>query len=329
MPNSSIVWGIPPQNSAENVGHRFNKPAIMIIEKEVGGNMDILTQLNRAMAYIEEHITDDLALADISSVTAYSPYHFGRLFYYIADMPLSEYIRRRKLSLAALKLQSGSEKVIDLAVMFGYESADSFSRAFVKQHGVTPSAARQSGVNLTIFPPLTFQIKIKGVQAMNWRIEEKEAFEVVGVERRFKNDETDKISGFWDEKFKDGSLEKLKKQAGRNDLIGVCGHMDDTKGDFLYMIGLFSEGEPDTDSFTVIKAPAAIWAVFRSKEFDQNPCGAEIPKLFQSAYKEWLPSSSYEKVEGRDGEIYDMEIYGITEGGKYFEEVWLSVVKIG
>jgi AraC family transcriptional regulator len=127
--------------------------------------MELLTQLNRAMSYIEAHIDDDMALEDVAGATTYSPYHFGRLFYYIADMPLSEYIRKRKLSLAAMKLQSGNEKVIDLAVMYGYDSADNFTRAFVKQHGVTPSQARQQGVNLTIFPPLAFQIQIEGVQA--------------------------------------------------------------------------------------------------------------------------------------------------------------------
>jgi AraC family transcriptional regulator len=104
--------------------------------------MDILTQLNRAMAYIEAHIDDDLALSEVAGVTAYSPYHFGRLFCCITDMPLSEYIRKRKLSLAAMKLQTGGDKVIDLAVMYGYDSADSFSRAFAKQHGITPSARR-------------------------------------------------------------------------------------------------------------------------------------------------------------------------------------------
>ena len=90
--------------------------------------MDILTQLNRAMAYIEEHIDDDLALAKVSGVTTHSPFHFGRLFYYITDMPLPEYIRKRKLSLAAIKLQNGSDKIIDLAVLYGYDSADSFTR---------------------------------------------------------------------------------------------------------------------------------------------------------------------------------------------------------
>jgi AraC family transcriptional regulator len=290
--------------------------------------MDILTQLNRAMSYIEAHIDDDISPEDAASVTAYSPYHFGRLFYYIADMPLSEYIRRRKLSLAAMKLQSGGARVIDIALQYGYDSADSFTRAFQKQHGVTPSAARQPGVNLTIFPPLTFQIRIEGVQAMNWRIEERDAFTVVGVARRFKNDDTDSIPGFWDEKYSDGSLEKLKMQAERNDLMGVCGHIDEKTDSFVYMIGLFADKNTDTRGFDTITAPAASWAVFRSEDFVVNPRGKEIPKLFQSAYKDWLPSSGYDKVEGCDGEIYDMEIYGVTEKGQlFYEEVWLSVKK--
>ena len=289
--------------------------------------MDILTQLNRAIAYIEAHIDDDSALAGVSGVTAYSAYHFGRLFYYIAGMPLSEYIRKRKLSLAAMKLQSGGEKIIDLAVLYGYDSADSFSRAFARQHGITPSAARRPGVSLTIFPPLAFQIKIEGARAMNVRIEKKDAFEVAGVGRRFKNDETDKISGFWDEKFKDGSLERLKKQMKRSDLIGVCGQADEQNGDFLYMIALFAEKGADAGGFSVIKAPEATWAIFRSEDFEQNPYGAEVAKLFQSAYSEWLPSSGYDKAGAGGGEIYDMEIYGVTEKGKFFEEIWLSVEK--
>ena len=292
--------------------------------------MDILTQLNRAMAYIEAHIDDDLALADVSSVTTYSSFHFGRLFYYIADLPLSEYIRKRKLSLAAMKLQSGNEKVIDLAVMFGYENADSFSRAFVKQHGVTPSAARQPGVSLTIFPPLTFQIIIKGVQAMNWRIEEKGAFEVFGIERIFKNDETGKVPGFWDECQQNGSYERLFDAAGgvrdpdgrgypREDgscVIGaVCGHVDIPGDDsFPYMICALKKTDSNTDGFKMVKIPKTTWAVFRA---ETNHIGCEIPKLFQRAYSEWLPSSGYEKVPSPDMEIY----------GEYFEEVWIPVRK--
>jgi AraC family transcriptional regulator len=110
-------------------------------------------------------------------------------------------------------------------------------------------------------------------------------------------------------------------------LIGACGHIDEEKDDFYYMIGLLADENTNTEGFSVIHAPAAAWAVFRSPEFDSRPDGAEIPKLFQSAYKEWLPTAGYDKMEGREGEIYDMEIYGVTDSGKYFEEVWLSVVK--
>ncbi|MCL1986419.1 MAG: AraC family transcriptional regulator, partial [Firmicutes bacterium] len=97
--------------------------------------MDLLTQLNCAMQYIEDNICDEASLTKVSKVTNYSPYHFGRLFYYIADMPISEYIRKRKISLAAAELQNSKIKVIDLAIKYGYESADSFTKAFTKQHG--------------------------------------------------------------------------------------------------------------------------------------------------------------------------------------------------
>ena len=289
--------------------------------------MNLLDQLNRAVAYIEDNICNESVLNDISSVTTYSRYHFGRLFYFIADISLTEYVRKRKLSLAAMELQSGSERVLDIAVKYGYDSADSFTRAFVKQHGITPTASRKEGTELKFYPTMTFQIKIEGVQGMNWRIETKEAFKVVGVMRRFLNDDSYKLSGYWDEKFADGSLERLRKQVGRDDLMGVCGHIDDKSGDFMYMIALPADDNTNTEGFSVINAPASTWAVFRSDDFEGNPYGKEIPKLFESVYKEWLPTSEYEKVEGVEGEIYDMEIYGVTESGKFFEEVWISVRK--
>ncbi|MCL2078287.1 MAG: AraC family transcriptional regulator [Oscillospiraceae bacterium] len=291
------------------------------------GSADILTQLNLAMEYIEAHIDDEMALADVSGVTSYSPYHFGRLFYYIADMPLSEYIRKRKLSLAAMKLQNGSDKVIDLAVMYGYDSADSFSRAFARQHGVTPSAARQTGVKLTIFPPLTFQIKIKGVQAMNWRIEEKEAFEVFGIERIFNNDETSKVPGFWTEIQQNGEQEKLfyatnevMPEKGEMGLRAVCGYCEPGDNSFPYMICALRKPGSNTDGYKIAQIPKTTWAVFRSEPLPHY--GIAIPELFSRAYSEWLPSSGYDKAIGPD-----METYGLDDNGKCYEEVWIPVRK--
>ena len=288
--------------------------------------MDILTQLNRAMDYIEAHIDDDLALAEVSSVTAYSPYHFGRLFYYIADMPLSEYIRKRKLSLAAMMLQSSDIKVIDLAVMYGYDSADSFARAFAKQHGVPPSRARKAGVSLTIFPPLTFQIQIKGVQAMNWRIEEKEAFEVFGIERTIKNvlnpDETGELTAFWKEAHANGSCKRLIAQGGRSDLMGFGGYVGEQADECPYMICLIADPGCDTSGFQVASVPAASWAIFRSDELEENPHGRELRSLFRRAYTEWFLTSGYDRFPGPD-----LEIYGRTDSGKYYEEAWIPVTK--
>ena len=292
--------------------------------------MELLTQLNRAMDHIEEHICDDMRLADVSSVTDYSEYHFCRLFYYIAGMPLSEYIRRRKLSLAAMDLQGGRDRVIDLAVKYGYDSADSFTRAFARQHGVTPTAARNHGVSLTIFPPITFQIKIKGVQEMNWRIESKGSFEVFGIERIFGNDETAKVPDFWTECINNGSYEKLFHDAGGEGsplngrkgaciVNAVCGY-EPGENFFPYMICAVKKDGCNTDGYKTVHVPAAVWAVFRGEE--SGKMGAQIPELFNRAYSEWLPSSGYDKAAGPD-----MEIYGVAEGGKYFEEVWIPVKK--
>lgn len=289
--------------------------------------MDLLTQLNRAIDYIEEHICDDLALSDVSKVTTTSAYHFGRSFCYIAEMPLSEYIRKRKLSLAAMDLQSSDEKVIDLAIKYGYDSADSFTRAFSKQHGVTPTIARKSGVSLKIFPPLTFQIKIKGVQEMNWRIEEKEAFEVFGIERVFGNDEVALVPDFWTELQENGDYERLYKAAGAKRgengmhcINAVCGY-NEVEGDkFPYMICALKKPDSDTTGFKVAQIPKATWAVFRSEKIDYM--GSAMKELFDRAYQEWLPSSGYEWAPAPD-----MEIYYSTEDGKYFEESWIPVIK--
>jgi AraC family transcriptional regulator len=219
--------------------------------------------------------------------------------------------------------------VIDLAMMYGYDSADSFTRAFVKQHGVTPSGARQPGVNLTIFPPLTFQIKIKGVQAMNWRIEEREAFEVFGIERVFSNDESDIVPKFWDELLENGDYDRLCEAAGGklganglHNVNAICGHRE-TKGDtFPYMLCAVKQPGNNVTDYTVAQIPKATWAVFRSSE-KADYMGLKISVLLNRAYSEWLPSSGYEKSPILD----DMEIYYTDTDGKYVEEVWIPVRK--
>ncbi|MDR2505790.1 MAG: AraC family transcriptional regulator [Oscillospiraceae bacterium] len=290
--------------------------------------MDLLSELNAAMRYVEAHLDDDLASDDVSSVTSYSPYHFGRLFYYIAGMPLSEYIRKRKLSLAAAELQSGGDRVIDLAVKYGYDSADSFTRAFVKQHGITPTAARQFGATLKIFLPLTFQIKVQGVNEMNWRIEEREAFEVFGIERIFRSDETGKVTDFWTECIRNGEDGKFVEASGETQpktgellVKGICGYRDTGAGSFPYMLGVYKSANSKADGYTTAVIPKSTWAIFRSGEL--SGFGQAIPELFNRAYSEWLPGSGYAKADAAD-----LELYYLTENGKCIEEVWIPVRKL-
>ena len=165
---------------------------------------------------------------------------------------------------------------------------------------------------------------------MNWRIEKKEAFEVFGIERIFRNDETNKVPGFWDECHQNGSYEKLFDDAGgiRSNppkkglcvINAVCGYCEPGENIFPYMICALKKDGCKTAGYKIAQIPKTTWAVFRSD--DSDSIGIHIPQLFNRAYSEWLPSSGYDKAPGPD-----MEIYGIADNGKYFEEVWLPVVK--
>lgn len=143
--------------------------------------MEWIERLNSAVNYIEENIIENINLEEVSKIACCSTYHFQRMFAYIADIPLSEYIRRRRMSLAAVDLQSGNEKVIDISLKYGYDSPTAFNRAFKSVHGISPSEAKKEGTILKAFPPISFKITIKGDSELNYRIEKKEAFRIIGI----------------------------------------------------------------------------------------------------------------------------------------------------
>lgn len=146
--------------------------------------MDLLKSMNKALKYIEENLTNDIDLKEVAKLAFCSEYHFKRMFSFLSGISLSEYIRRRRLTLAAFELKNSSVKVIDIAIKYGYNSPDSFARAFQNLHGIKPSKARLNGHSLKAYPRMTFQLSIKGGSEMNYRIEEKEAFRIVGIKKR-------------------------------------------------------------------------------------------------------------------------------------------------
>ena len=154
--------------------------------------MDWITGIQRALDYIEAHMEDDLDYDLIARESLSSPFHFQRIFSILCGYTLGEYIRNRRLSIAGAKLAAGKEKVIDIALRYGYDSPDSFAKAFQKFHGITPSEARKSGAKLKSFSPLFIKVTLEGGSIMNYRIEEKPEMLLTGFKRRFTGDPCDK-----------------------------------------------------------------------------------------------------------------------------------------
>jgi AraC family transcriptional regulator len=153
--------------------------------------MDWLSGMNRAMEYIEKNLCEEISYDEIARLANCSVYHLQRMFPYITGVALSEYIRRRRLTLAAGELLTTDIKIIDLAMKYGYDSPEAFSRAFKKLHGVAPIAARSIGATLKAYPPMSFHISIKGDTEMNYRIEQRKSFQVFGKYTRISTDHSE------------------------------------------------------------------------------------------------------------------------------------------
>lgn len=280
--------------------------------------MEWIERLNEAINYIEGHLTDDIDYHQLGQIACCSSYHFQRMFGYMAGMPLSEYIRRRKMSLAAADLQSGEEKIIDVAAKYGYESPTAFNRAFQSVHGFAPSQAKAAGQTIKSFPPICFQISIKGAVQMEYRIEKKDAFRIVGISAPLdkeieKNFEA--VPMLWGKAAQDGTIPKLCAKMNRQPMgvlgVSVCNASEDWR----YYIAVASTA--DAEGFEAYTVPAFTWAVFPGEG-----SGVSIQQLEQRIVTEWLPTSGYEYADGPDVEVY---LDPNPENTKY--EVWIPVVK--
>ena len=197
--------------------------------------MDTLERFNAALTYIEANLDNEIDSRELSKITLYSAYQFQKLFMAMSGIPLSEYIRNRRLDRAAFDLRNTDEKIADIACKYGYDSPTAFNRAFQKLHGVAPSKVRtEKGIQLKAYPPIQFQICIKGATVMKYHIVEQKAFRLVGYKlstARMDNFEQFKeIPKFWDKQYKSGNFDKLmainlseSHSDGRVDgVLGIC-----------------------------------------------------------------------------------------------------------
>jgi AraC family transcriptional regulator len=281
--------------------------------------MDWLQRLNRAMDYIEEHLADRISYDEIARIACCSTYHFRRMFPFLTGITLSEYIRRRRLTLAAFELQTTGAKVIDVALKYGYQSPEAFARAFKQLHGVMPVAARDPGVTLKAYPRMTFHISIKGDVEMDYRIEQRGPFEMFGVwaeVRQNLDDAFADVPRFRMQCDDDGSTEEINRLLGRfGDSLLHAALFDFTGETFKYMVGYFlPKGLQIPERFTKLSVPALTWAIFPEPN-------CELQKLWRRIASEWFPTSGYEAAEGPQLEMF----YGTPM--RTMGEIWIPVRK--
>lgn len=291
--------------------------------------MDLLERMNSAIDYIEENISDEIDYVKVSQIACCSAYNFQRMFSFITNVTLSEYIRRRRLTIAAYELQNSKIKIIDLAIKYGYDSHESFSRSFQKLHGIPPSIARKKGIVLKAYSRISFQITIKGDVEMRYRIEEGQATKVFGKsivvtyadEKCFSD-----IEEFVAQSWKNGLREKIRFAAGYGSeddknakLLGIALHGFKEDGTFKFMINAeYPKGGVSGD-FEILEIPKATWAVFSTnckhdEELDtMNKIWKRLP--------EWFQSTGFDHSSG----IPELEKCYKTEYG-YLAEVWIPII---
>ena len=280
--------------------------------------MDWIERLNNTVKYIDEHLAEEIRYDTLSQIACCSSFHYQRMFTYMAGIPLSEYIRRRRMTLAAVDLQSG-DKIIDVALKYGYASPTAFNRAFQGVHGVAPSRVKNSGVPLKSFSPIRFKITLKGAAEMEYRIKKKDVFRIVGLSQPLSKDVEENfkvIPPMWGKAAMDGSLEKLAAIMNRAPMgilgVSACGNNDDWR----YFIAVSSTA-PCTGAFEEYTIPAATWAIFYGEGTSLS-----IQELGKRIVTEWLPSSGYEYTNAPEIEVY---LNPDPANAKY--EVWVPVVK--
>jgi AraC family transcriptional regulator len=287
----------------------------------------MLNELNRVIDYIEEHLTDEeLSLEIISEYAGVSDYHFRKIFFYLSGMTLSDYIKNRKLSEASMDLLHG-EKVTDVAFKYGYQSMDGFTRAFKKWCGLLPSEVIKNGISKS-FPKLSFIITVKGGINMEFRIENKPAFNLVGVIKRVPmqfegiNNEIVKLAeSITDEQREEmHSLQNIEPYEIVNASYEADADFLKEEGYLTHLIGVLTTKNEISDLLEKVPVEAHTWAVFPN----EGPFPSTLQETYAKIYSEWLPSSGYEVINAPTFSFTKMDK---NKENYAYSEVWTPIRK--
>ncbi|WP_088043659.1 AraC family transcriptional regulator [Bacillus sp. EAC] len=280
--------------------------------------------LQKAIDYIEENLFEELLIEEIAKQANSSAFHFQRTFSILTNINVAEYIRRRRLTLAAKELTTTDSKIIDLAFKYGYDTPEAFAKAFRRQHGVTPSEARKYIGKLNSYNRLVIQVSLKGAEPVQFNIVEKGSFQVIGVKKEFScaNDEQQQnIPKMWDEVNANGTSDRLYElnNGQIKGVLGVCTMNEEQKSKSLLEYWVATEHEGDSpEGFEKLEIPASKWAIFGIT----GPMPHAMQKAWRQIFTEWFPSSGYEHAGIPEFEVYPE---GDPFGEKYYTEIWIPV----
>jgi AraC family transcriptional regulator len=293
--------------------------------------VNVLENLNKSMAYIEEHLDGDIDIQRAAQIACCSEYHYRRMFSFLAGMSLGGYIRNRRLAVAASEMANTDERVIDVALRFGYNSPDAFSKAFQLMHGITPVQAKKTGAPVQTFLPLTFQLSIKGGYKMDCRIIEKGAFNIIGASGRIPliysgpNPHTAEV---W-KKLKQEDLLVLMEvsEIEPKGILNVYANYEDktAEGTKLDMFVGIAADKPLPERlmkrYDVLPVEASAWAVFSS--VGKHPEAAQ--ETWARIADTWFPSSNYEMTGGPEISRYESYDFGKPD---FKTEIWIPIKRI-
>lgn len=288
--------------------------------------MDWIDRFNDVTDYVEENLSGQILPEVAARYAACSTFHFQRMFVYITGVTFTEYVRRRRMTAAALELSEGGARgprIIDLAAKYGYDSPTAFNRAFQGVHGIAPSRARSRGAALTAYPRITFTLTLKGDTAMNYQIVERDSIRIVGFrnsEPMTMEDSFEKVPAFWHKVYAENGIPRLCALMDGAEPAGILGVSACDGGAFSGFYIAVATGKAVPEGMAVYDIPAGTWAVFESV----GPVPDAVQSLQQRIISEWLPNSGYEYAPAPDIEVYPE---GDQSAADYKTQIWLPIVK--
>lgn len=289
--------------------------------------MNWIVGIQKAIDYMEENLMETIDYKAVAKEAYSSEFHFQRVFGIMCGFTIGDYVRMRRLSLAANDLIHKEDKVIEVALRYGYDTPESFTRAFVRFHGVTPTEARH-GKNVKSFSKLSVKLILIGGSTMDYRIEKMDAMQIIckrkTVGKQASATATKDISAFWGECTADGTTQNIcsyfPKELKLKGLLGICFSADMEGDKFPYGIGVEYDGRPvEHKELEIIEIPAHTYAVFT--------CKGKMPDAFVETYKkivsEFFPQNDrYEYGHGIELEVYPSEE---VDDPNYTCEIWIAV----